>query len=475
VGIPVSGTAAVLAIDGGNSKTDLALVALDGSVLASMRGPGASHEAHGIDGAMRILQGMVREVAAIAGLDTDAGPVAQRASACLAGADLPEEEDALTSALSAQGWSQSAVAMNDTFAVLRAGLRVDRGEPSWGAAVTCGAGINCVAIGPDGQVGRYLSWGRLTGDWGGGGDLGPEVVWHAARAEDGRGPRTALRRAVARHFGATSIADIAEAEHKGSIGNDDLRNLTRVLMTVADAGDPVAHSILARQADEICVMATAAMRRIGMPLPGTPVVLGGGVLESRNPLLLDLVMTRFAEQAPGALPRVVDVPPVAGAALLGLDHVHAAGEGHTAGAETSLRAAFRLSWKRGYDGRLRQRGPACPRRAGVRVRRARRPHLDAAPRRPAHAGRPRRSGTRTRTGRSPGLAGAVRDRGRPPPDPAGPGAHPRAGQDDPHVAAGPAGNPRPHHAGGRQPRPAGPDSGAHPVRATGAAPRGTGP
>ena len=32
--------AAVLAIDGGNSKTDIALVAADGTLLASGRGPG---------------------------------------------------------------------------------------------------------------------------------------------------------------------------------------------------------------------------------------------------------------------------------------------------------------------------------------------------------------------------------------------------------------------------------------------------
>jgi len=33
---------AVLAIDGGNSKTDVALVAADGSLLASVRGPGTN-------------------------------------------------------------------------------------------------------------------------------------------------------------------------------------------------------------------------------------------------------------------------------------------------------------------------------------------------------------------------------------------------------------------------------------------------
>src|SRR5215469_14445989 len=60
--------AAVLAIDGGNSKTAVALVADDGSVLAALRGPGANHQEHGVDGAVRVLDGLVRTVAAEAGL-----------------------------------------------------------------------------------------------------------------------------------------------------------------------------------------------------------------------------------------------------------------------------------------------------------------------------------------------------------------------------------------------------------------------
>ena len=45
--------AAVLAVDGGNSKTDLALVDADGSVLALVRGPLSSPHHLGIDGAWR--------------------------------------------------------------------------------------------------------------------------------------------------------------------------------------------------------------------------------------------------------------------------------------------------------------------------------------------------------------------------------------------------------------------------------------
>jgi N-acetylglucosamine kinase-like BadF-type ATPase len=322
--------AAVLAIDGGNSKTDVALVAADGTVLAARRGPGASHQEHGVDTAVRILDRLVRSVAADAGVTS--GTIARHTSACLAGADLPEEEAQLTHELRRRGWSPTAVAVNDTFAVLRAGVSgmsgvsgesgVSGGE-SAGVAVTCGAGINCVAVAPDGRVWRYLALGTLSGDWGGGQGLSQAVMWHAIRAEDGRGPATGLAAAVAAHFGLPTVTDVAIAVHKGKLGEDDLLRLTSVLFTVAAAGDQVARDLVGRQAEEICVMAVTAMRRLGLPSAGTPVVLGGGLLEARDKLLTAAVEERLAAAAPGALPRVVDIPPIAGAALLGLDYLGA--------------------------------------------------------------------------------------------------------------------------------------------------------
>jgi N-acetylglucosamine kinase-like BadF-type ATPase len=310
--------AAVLAIDGGNSKTDVALVAADGGVLAAVRGPGASHQEHGVEAGVRILDRLVRSVAADAGVTS--GVVARHTSACLAGADLPEEEAQLTAELVRRGWSPTAVAVNDTFAVLRAGLS---DGAKYGVAVTCGAGINCVAVAPDGRAWRYLALGGLTGDWGGGEGLSQEVMWHAMRAEDGRGPATGLAPAVAAYFGLPSVTDVAIAVHKGKLSDDDLLHLTSVLFSVAAAGDTVARNLVRRQAEEICVMAVTAMRRLGLPAAGTPVVLGGGLLEARDELLTAAVEERLAVDAPGAVPRVVDIPPVAGAALLGLDYLGA--------------------------------------------------------------------------------------------------------------------------------------------------------
>ena len=90
-----------------------------------------------------------------------------------------------------------------------------------------------------------------------------------------------------------------------------------------------------RLADEISVMAITAMRRLGLTALATPVVLGGGVMTARNPLLMDGILRQLAEAAPTATVRVIDVPPVAGAALLGLDHVNAG-----PAAASRLRAAY---------------------------------------------------------------------------------------------------------------------------------------
>src|ERR1700760_4271852 len=164
----------------------MSLIGWDGTVLAALRGPGASHEDYGIDGALSRLGDMIRMVAEKAGID-GSGTIAPHVSACLAGADLPEEEAALTAARRAGGGWEWGVAMNDTFAILRGGV-----DEPWGVAVVCGAGINCVAVAPDGATARYLAHGTMSGDWGGGWGLGQAVMWHAMRGWDGRGRATAL-------------------------------------------------------------------------------------------------------------------------------------------------------------------------------------------------------------------------------------------------------------------------------------------
>lgn len=327
--------AGVLAVDAGNSKTDVALVSATGVVLGRARGGGFQPQSIGAEAAIEGLAPLVASVAVQAGLDpvrlgTDGGALTSHVSACLANADLPVEEEALLAALSTRPWGLTNHVANDTFGLLRAGT-----DGPLGVAVVCGAGINCVGLLPDGRTARFPALGKLTGDWGGGGGLSQEALWYAVRAEDGRDRPTALAPAIAAHFGLPTAGAVAEAIHLDELDQGRLHELVPVLFDVAGEGDPIALELIDRQADEITRLAVVALRRLDLLAEAAPVVLGGGVLAARHPLLLDNVIARLAATAPLAEPRVVVAPPVLGAALLGLDHLDAG-----AAAQQHLRSAF---------------------------------------------------------------------------------------------------------------------------------------
>ena len=115
---------------------------------------------------------------------------------------------------------------------------------------------------PDGRTARFLALGHMTGDWGGGMGLAQEVMWWSVRAEDGRGPSTALSAAVAAHFVLPSAMAVAESVHLHRISRERLHELVPLLFRVAGDGDPVARSIVERQAREVVSLASIALRRL---------------------------------------------------------------------------------------------------------------------------------------------------------------------------------------------------------------------
>jgi N-acetylglucosamine kinase-like BadF-type ATPase len=339
---------AALAIDGGNSKTDVALVAQDGTLLALVRGPGMPVRLG--PQTVRVIEELIGSAVRLAGLQHagddrvshhgtgNHGAVAAHLVACVANVDLPAEERELERMLSEQAWTGTTLVANDTFAVLRAGLDdvpVGGAQRYWGVGVTCGTGINCVGLAPDGSTAGFLALGMTTGDWGGGGGLGLEAQWNAVRAEDGRGPQTALREAVPAYFGLKEPLDVAEALHLGEISWDRIASLAPIVLQVAEAGDEVARGLVLRLAQEIFLLVSSAVTRLGLAAEPVPVVLGGGVVASGNSLLIERTTSLITAAFPAANVRVLRQVPVAGAALMGLDLAAASVE-----AKQRLRAAF---------------------------------------------------------------------------------------------------------------------------------------
>jgi len=313
----------VLAVDGGNSKTHLALVRADGTLLALVRGPLSSPYHLGVDGCVAELERLLDEACEQAEIVRGDGRIAEVAEVLLAGVDFPAEEEEISRAIDAAGWAGRTSVANDTFAVLRAGT--DRG---WGVAVVCGAGINCVGVSPDGRHSRFPALGSITGDWGGGSSVGLEAVYAAARSEDGRGPKTSLEHAVPAHFGLQSPLELAEAMHFQRIASRRVIELAPVVFREADH-DPVAAQIVDRLASEVVALARVSLERLDLTNEPTEVLLGGGLLRAGDGRLLAAIDAGMREVAPAVSVRATASPPIVGAALLGLDELGAGPEAQT--------------------------------------------------------------------------------------------------------------------------------------------------
>jgi N-acetylglucosamine kinase-like BadF-type ATPase len=310
----------VLAIDGGNWKTDLALVQSDGEVLALVRGPQSSPHHLGLAGSLSVLGDLLAQALDEAGLPNGDGPAAEVGQLLLAGVDSPSEAEEMRIAAGSRGLARRISVGNDTFAVLRAGT-----ERGWGVGVVCGAGINCVGVAPDGRHARFPALGWTTGDWGGGHDVGIAAVEAAARSEDGRGERTTLEQAVPAHFGQATPSALAEEFHAGRIVQRRVVELAPVVFAEASR-DAVAAAIVERLAKEVVTMIRVTLERLGLSGEPVEVALGGGLMQSGNPALIGAIETGVTEIAPVATVHMTGSPPVIGAALLGLDELEAGPE-----------------------------------------------------------------------------------------------------------------------------------------------------
>ena len=324
--------AVVLAVDGGNVKTDLALVTASGELLSLVRGGRGSPHFVGVDGCVELLGSLLAQAFSSAGLD-GRHPRAAVAEIMVAGADLPEELAALRAAIETAGWTERLVVDNDTLALLRSGT--DRG---WGVAVVCGGGINCVGLAPDGREARFPSLGWISGDWGGGYDIGVAAVMAAARSADGRGPQTILESAVPAYYGLSEPFDVARALHLGELPVARLGELARVVFPAAEE-DAVAAGIVGRLAEEVTALATVAIRRLDMTDEACDVVLGGGLIRASSPGMVEQIAVGVQQVAPGARVLVAPSAPIVGAALLGLDALGAAQDA-AARARSELQSAF---------------------------------------------------------------------------------------------------------------------------------------
>ena len=185
-----------------------------------------------------------------------------------------------------------------------------------GAVVAAGTGVVTLAVGRT-EIARVDGWGHLLGDAGSGYWIGRAAFDAVLRANDGRGPATALTDIVRAGFPVLEDAYIelqADPERVQRIAG-----FARPVAEAAASGDAVAVTISQAAAEELAHSVVCALLRVGEVAqePGSAVlqVRGiGGVLGSA--VLAGAFEEAVRRRIPTADVRVGTADPLDGAALL---------------------------------------------------------------------------------------------------------------------------------------------------------------
>src|SRR5665647_2759158 len=138
-------------------------------------------------------------------------------------------------------------------------------------------------------------------------------------------------------------ADQPPAEHDL---DEHVALLAPLVFRCAAEGDAVAQGILDRQADEVVALVVSAARRLHLVRRDVEVVLGGGLIRAGDGSFLGRIQAGIRSAVPAARTKPLDVPPVVGAALLGLDRIGGVSSAAGAGAGAAARLRRTLTSKR---------------------------------------------------------------------------------------------------------------------------------
>ena len=260
----------VVGVDGGGTKTRALLADGKGKQLGEVTGAGSTVKPQEAERSAGVIAGVVRDLLEEAG-KTDVKPRVLFVG--VAGVGRPSEREALHEALSSHDLAEELVIDTDFSVAL-----TDAFAEGPGVLVIAGTGSSAFARGPAGATARCGGWGPIIGDEGSGSWIGRRALSVVAAAADGREPETALTGAI---LTAAEVSETSELIRWAANATPaTLATLAPVVISVADAGDLRANSIVSMAVEELALHVRALARQLfSDERASVPVALTGGLMK----------------------------------------------------------------------------------------------------------------------------------------------------------------------------------------------------
>jgi len=222
------------------------------------------------------------------------------------GVGRDDERQALRDALRMEALAERLIVTTDIEIALVAAF----GD---GPGIVLLSGTGSFAVGRDGNgvQHRQGGYGWRMGDEGSAYAVGEAALRAVGRAEDGRGPATALTPALRRQTRSASFNDLVRWSVAAT--PTEVAGLASAVIEASVTGDEIAAAIVSHAAEALATLVTGVQ---GLCAAGTPVpvALAGGLLA--QPVFRAAVRKEL-ERLPGTAPIDAPVDPVAGALALG--------------------------------------------------------------------------------------------------------------------------------------------------------------
>jgi len=288
----------VAGIDGGGTKTAVAVMDRDGRIVREFTADGINYNGRKAEEVERALGEI------FAGLGSTCGSLAALRQLVIgaAGISHPAVPERLAAAARGNGYEGGLHIFGDHEAALYGALNGREGM-----LLIAGTGSICCGRSASGEFARTGGFGHLIDDEGSGYSIGRSLLAAAVRASDGRGPATVITRLLAEWHGLASPADIVGFVYAADTGKKEIAALAPLLTEACDLQDAVAHGIAIHSAAALVDLVAALARRLS--LAESRLALAGSVL-----LKSPYVRAAFGRQLETALPPLRTVSPQLGAA-----------------------------------------------------------------------------------------------------------------------------------------------------------------
>lgn len=288
---------ALIAVDGGGTKTEFILFNPDGRVLKRLVLGSTNPNIVGIENSCRVLA---------QGIDSLLlkNPSAEHIFLGIAGAK------------SGSNGKQLSSFIKKTYPFLRSGLDSDilniiwsSGDDSDCIAAICGTG-SVVYAWNDGKLVRAGGWGYLFDGAGSGFDIGREAICACLAKDDGIGEPSAVTEAVEEKLGGKAFDKIDVLYSKGK---DYIASFAPLVFDAWEKGDAAAEKIIRKSADRVAILINSRMQKFRAL---EKVVVSGGIIRAGGGVMKKFIEEKLEQKISIIVP---ELPPVYGACLKCLD------------------------------------------------------------------------------------------------------------------------------------------------------------